>query len=127
VTVQVGDPAIAGAGQTQVTLSTSSFTNRLTVTLNETAHAGLFSGFFTLVATNTSIPGQLRVRNGDTLTANYFDASINSNVLATATIDTNPPVITSVEVATNLGGAVVTWNTSEAADSLVQYGGGNNP
>jgi hypothetical protein len=123
-TVQVGDPAIAGAGQTQAMLSTTSFTNQLTVTLNETAHAGLFSGFFTLVATNTTIPGQLRVRNGDTLTAIYYDASVNIDVLATATIDTNPPVITSVEVATNLGGAVVTWNTSEAADSLVQYGEG---
>ena len=123
-TVQVGDPAIAGSGQTHATISTSSFTNQITVTLNETSHQGLFSGFFTLVATNTSIAGQLRVRNGDTLTATYFDASINGNVLGTAMIDTNPPVITDVSVATNLGSAVVTWNTSEAADSLVQYGGG---
>jgi hypothetical protein len=92
--------------------------------LDETAHGGLFSGFITLVATNTTVPGQLRVRNGDTVTASYFDASIKSNVLATAIIDTNPPVITGVAVATNVGGAVVTWNTSEAADSLVQYGEG---
>ena len=39
-------------------------------------------------------------------------------------IDTNPPVITAVAAATNVGSAVVTWDTSEAADSLVQYGGG---
>ena len=124
VTVEVGDAAIAGAGQTQATFSSSSFTNRVAVTLSETAHAGLFSGFVTLVATNTSVPGRLRVRNGDTVTASYFDASINSNVVATAIIDTNPPVITAVAAATNVGGAVVTWNTSEAADSLVQYGEG---
>ncbi len=124
VTVEVGDSSIAGAGQTQVTFSSSSFTNRVTATLNETAHEGLFSGFITLVATNTAVPGQLRVRNGDTLSASYFEASIKSNVLATALIDTNPPVITGVAVATNVGGAVVTWQTSEAADSLVQYGGG---
>jgi hypothetical protein len=124
VTVQVGDPAIAGAGQTHVTFSTSSFTNRVAVVLNETPHLGLFSGFLTLVATNTVVPGQLRVRNEDTLTASYFDASIDSNVLATATIDTNPPVISGVAAATNVGGAVVTWNTSEPADSLVQYGEG---
>jgi hypothetical protein len=124
VTVEVGDTAIAGSGHTQATFSSSSFTNRVAVTLNETAHEGLFSGFITLVATNIIVPGQLRVRNGDILTASYFDASINSNVLATATIDTNPPVITGVAVATNMGGAVVTWNTSEAADSLVQYGEG---
>jgi hypothetical protein len=124
VTVEVGDATIAGAGQTQATFSATSFTNRVKVTLNETAHPGLFSGFITLVATNTAVPGQLRVRNGDTLTADYFDASINSNVLASATIDTNPPVITGVAAATNMGGAVVTWNTSDAADSLVQYGDG---
>jgi hypothetical protein len=124
VTVEVGDAAIAGSGQTQTTFSTSSFTNRVMVTLNETAHAGLFSGFIELVATNTSVAGQLRVRNGDTVTASYFDASIHSNVVATATVDTNPPVITTVAVATNVGSALVTWNTSEAADSLVQYGEG---
>ncbi len=124
VTVQIGDVAIAGAGQTQATFSTTSFTNRVTVTAKETAHAGLFSGFITLVATNTTLPGQLRVRSGDTVTASYFDASIKSNVLATAIVDTNAPVITAVAAATNVGGAVVTWNTSEAADSLVQYGQG---
>jgi hypothetical protein len=123
-TVEVGDPAIAGAGQTVATFSSSSFTNRVAVTLNETAHAGIFSGSITLVPTNTAVAGQLRVRNGDTLAASYFDASINSNVLATAIIDTNPPVITGVAAATNVGSAVVTWTTSEAADSLVQYGGG---
>ena len=123
-TVQVGDAAIAGAGQTLATFSTSSSTNRATVTLTETAHAGLFSGFIALVATNTTAPAQLRVRNGDTVTAAYFDASIKSNVLATAMVDTNPPVITGVAAATNVGNTVVTWNTSEAADSLVQYGGG---
>jgi hypothetical protein len=125
VTVQVGDYAIAGAGQTQATFSTSSSTNRVVATLNETAHAGLFSGFIILVATNTAVPGQLRVRNGDTITASYFDAAINSNLLATAIIDTNPPIITDVAVATNADSVVVTWNTSEAADSLVQYGGGS--
>jgi serine protease AprX len=124
VTVEVGDTAIAGSGQTQATFSSSSFTNRVTVTLNETAHGGLFSGFITVVATNTTVPGQLRVRSGDTLTASYFDASINSNVLATALIDTNPPIITGVAAVTNVGSTVVTWNTSEAADSLVQYGEG---
>ena len=75
-------------------------------------------------ATNTAVPAQLRVRNGDTLTASYFDAAISNSVLATASVDTNPPVISGVTAATNVGNAVITWNTSEPADSLVQYGGG---
>ena len=124
VTVEVGDAALASAGQTQVTFFTTSFTNRVTITLNETLHAGLFSGFITLVATNTTVSGQLHVRSGDVVTASYFDASIYSNLIATAMVDTNPPVITAVAAATNVGSAVVTWDTSEAADSLVQYGEG---
>ena len=74
---------MSGAGQTQATFSSSSSTNRVTVTLNETTHPGLFRGFLTLVATNAAA-NQLPVRNGDTITARYFDASNNSNVVATA-------------------------------------------
>lgn len=122
--VEVGDPAIAGTGQTQATFYSSSFANRVTVPLYETAHAGLFSGIITLVGTNTAVPGQLRVRASDIVTASYLDASIGQTVLATAAIDTNPPVISGVAAATNVGSAVITWTTSEPSDSLVQFGGG---
>ena len=113
VTVEVGDSDLAGAGQTQATFSTSSSTNRVTITLNETTHPGLFRGFLTLVATNAAA-NQLRVGNGDTITASYFDASNNSNVVATATIDTVPPVISQVSATTGFGDATVSWTTSKA-------------
>jgi hypothetical protein len=64
----------------------------------------------------------LLVRNGDILTASYFDASNNSNAVATATIDTVPPVITQVSATTRYGDAIVSWTTSKPSDSLVQYG-----
>jgi hypothetical protein len=121
VTVEVGDSDLTGAGQTQATFSTSSRTNRVTITLNETTHPGLFRGFLTLVATNAAA-NQLLVRNGDILTASYFDASNNSNAVATATIDTVPPVITQVSATTRYGDAIVSWTTSKPSDSLVQYG-----
>ena len=121
VTVQVGDSDLAGTGQTQATFSTSSSTNRVTVTLNETTHPGLFRGFITLVTTNATA-NQLAVRNGDTITAKYFDASNGSNVTATATVDTVAPVISQVAAVTSMGNAVVSWKTSKPADSLVQYG-----
>jgi hypothetical protein len=121
VTVQVGDSDLIGTGQTQATFSTSSSTNRVTVTLNETTHPGLFRGFITLVTTNATA-NQLAVRNGDTITAKYFDASNGSNVTATATVDTVAPVISQVAAVTSMGNAVVSWKTSKPADSLVQYG-----
>lgn len=121
VVIEVGDSDLAGAGQTQATFSTSSSTTRVVVTLNETTHPGLFRGYLSLVASNAA-PSQLAVRNGDVISASYFDASNRSNVLATATIDTVPPVISQAGATTRYGDALVTWQTSKPADSLVQYG-----
>jgi len=120
VTVEVGDSDLAGAGRTDATFSVSSQTNRVTVTLLETTHPGLFRGTISLVAGNAGT-NQLSVANGDTITATYFDVSNNRNVTATAAIDTVPPAITSVAATTDYSNAKVTWQTSEPADSAVQY------
>jgi hypothetical protein len=119
--VEVGDSDLAGSGQTQVTFRASSSTQTITITLNESSHPGLFRGSVVLVATNAQ-PNQLAVRNGDTLTVTYFDASNNSNVVAAATIDTVAPAISQVQANVDITTAQVAWNTSEPADSLVQYG-----
>jgi subtilisin family serine protease len=121
VTVEVGDSDLVGTGQTQASFVASSRTNRTTVTLFETTHPGLFKGFITLVGGNAAT-NQLLVRNGDTITATYFDSSNNSNVTATATIDTVPPAISQVAATTDYSNAKVTWLTSKPADSSVQYG-----
>ena len=121
VVIEIGDSDLAGAGQTQAAFSTSSSTARVTVMLNETTHPGLFRGHLALVASNAA-PNQLVVKNGDVITAAYFDASNQSNVLASATIDNVPPVISQVGASTRYGDALVSWQTSKPADSLVQYG-----
>jgi hypothetical protein len=122
VTVEVGDSDLAGLGQTQVTFSASSRTNQVVITLNETPHPGLFRGFITLVSTNAPGTNQLRVLNGDLVTAKYFDSSAGSNVISTATVDTVPPVISNIVAVPNYSDATVSWTTSKPADSLVQFG-----
>ncbi|MGH7952372.1 MAG: S8 family serine peptidase, partial [Limisphaerales bacterium] len=121
VTVEVGDADLERAGQTQASFVASSNTNRVTVTLYETTHPGLFAGNLTLVSGNAAT-NQLLVQSGDTITATYFDDSNNSNVTATATIDTVPPTISQVAAVTDYSNAKVTWLTSKPADSSVQYG-----
>lgn len=121
VTVEVGDSDLIGTGQTTVTFSANNPVGSVTVTLNKTAHPGLFRGTVTLV-TGTPGAGQLKVKNGTVVTATYFDASNGNNVTATATVDIVPPVISEVSAAPDYTGALVTWLTSEPADSLVQYG-----
>jgi len=121
VLIEVGDSDLAGTGQAQATISASSKTNLVSLLLRETSHPGLFSGSITLVAANAAT-NQLAVRNGDTIKAVYFEASNNSNVVAVATVDTVPPVISNVGATTSYGDAQVTWTTSKPSDSLVQYG-----
>jgi len=120
VVVEMGDTDLAGTGQAQATFWSSSSTNQVNVLLRETTRPGLFRGFLTLTPTNA--PDQLAVRNGDIITAAYFDASNGTNALVTASIDIVPPLITNVSSVTGYGDATVTWTTSKPADSLVQYG-----
>ncbi len=121
VTVEVGDSDLAGVGPAYVTFATSSRTNLVIVPLPETTRPGLFRGFLTLVAANPAT-NQLAVSNADTLFATYYDASHNSNVVTTATIDTVPPVISQVSAVSGYGDVTVNWDTSKPADSLVQFG-----
>jgi len=121
VTIELADSDLAGAGTAQAVFSTSSATNLAALTLKETVRPGLFRGSLILVADNPAA-GELAVANADTLTATYYDASRNSNVVVNATIDTVLPIITNVTAVTGYGDATVTWDTSKPADSLVQYG-----
>ncbi len=120
VTVEIGDSDLAGTGQTTVSFVASSQTNRILITLHETTHPGLFKGFITLVSGSAGT-NQLAVQDGDTIMATYFDSSNNSNVTATATVDTGPPVISQVMATTDYANAKVTWLTSKPANSSVQY------
>ena len=120
VTVQVGDADLVGAGTTTVTFGASSRTNRTTVTLYETTHAGLFTGYLNLLP-GVAGAGQMSVQNGDTLTVTYADASPASNVIATALVDTVAPVITNVAAVTDYYNAQISWKTSKPADSAVQF------
>jgi hypothetical protein len=120
VTVEVGDTDLIGAGTTTATFAASSRTNRTAVTLFETTHPGLFKGYVTLVA-GVAGANQLRVQHGDTIVCTNFDVSNNTNVVATATVDTQPPVISQVAAITDYANALISWRTSEPADSAVQY------
>ncbi len=124
VTVEVGVPTLAGIGHTQVTFSTSSTTNHVTVILNETVHPGLFRGTIVLVSTNVATTNQITVHDQDTLSAAYFDTPNHSNVVATANVNIVPPAISQVAATNSFEDIVVTWNTSTPSDSLVQFGEG---
>lgn len=128
VTVEVADSDLVGAGTTTVTFTSDTQTNAVSVTLTETVLPGLFRGAVTLIAaTNAPGPGQLRAAHGDTLRAEYLDASGNSVIFAAAKVDTQPPAIANVAAAPAYQECAITWTTSEDADALVQFWEGTPP
>ena len=124
VTIEVGDSDLAGQGQTTVQVSSDTATNGVAATLSETPRRGLFRGFVTLIDASggPGLAGQLAARNGDSIRADYFDASAGSTAHAAAVVDTVPPAITNVVVVPDYESAEIDWETSEFTDALVQFG-----
>jgi hypothetical protein len=123
VVIQVADSDLAGKGVASAKLKSNTDPTGVNVTLLETPNRGVFNGSITLIAaTDTPTAGQLRVTDRDILTADYLDASANSVVEVTAKIDATAPAISGTTADVDYQDAVVSWDTDEPTDSLVQYG-----
>lgn len=119
--IEVEDAGQKGAGSLAVTAQRVGHTNEAVLTLLETTRRGLFRGGLIFVPTNTGAPGTLFVADSDSVQFDYHDAVKGVTVSATATIETNAPVISNVEIEPGYLEALVSWTTSEPADGLVQY------
>jgi subtilisin family serine protease len=123
VTIEVADSDLAGLPSATVQVYSTTAPNPINVTLRETARSGLFRGFIPLVSPmNASSNRWLRATNGDTIHAEYYDASGQSVITSLATVDTVLAVISAVTVDPEYQDATISWDTSEPADALVQFG-----
>ena len=123
ITVEVADAQKAGSGRVNATFYSQTETNGQTTALSETVRPGLFRGFMPLLsATNAPRPGILRAKGNDQLWVVYTNPATATLAQATATVDTNPPVISGVASQPGYLDATVTWKTSKSADSQVQFG-----
>lgn len=120
--VEVEDTDLGGQGSLPITVRSPQHTNQLDLTLLETTRAGLFRGSVVFATTNNGAPGIYLLNPHDIVRVDYFDASAGKTNFVTATIDTNAPTISSVFIDPGYLEAVVSWDTSKDADSLVQYG-----
>src|SRR6266850_2605004 len=83
--VEVGDSDLIGQSSTSATFYSTTQSNGLALALSPAPTAGLFRGSVQLIAsTNPPTAGKLRVKNGDLVWVDYFDASSNAIVRATA-------------------------------------------
>jgi hypothetical protein len=120
VTVEVADSDLAGAGQMTVSAANARTGNSISVTLHETPRAGSFRGTFTIESTGSA--NSLAGLDGDAIHVTYFDASRGQAETKTAVVDTQAPVISGRVHEADYVSAIISWDTSESTDALVQYG-----
>lgn len=120
VQIELADSDLEGMKRVTVRAFTTIATNGILVTLNETIRPGMFLGSF-ILSTNLS-ENSLPARNGDRVWIEYFDTSANSVVKVAADVDTQPAIISNIEVEPDYEQATIYWETDEPADSLVQFG-----
>ena len=124
VTIEVTDTDLAGQGEVAASFASDSAPTGRTLRLQETLRPGLFRGSITLVPGTLSAPGpdEWPASHGDTIWAEYADASPTQTVRATSLVETNAPMIAQVAVEADFVEAIVRWTTTEPTDALVQFG-----
>jgi hypothetical protein len=123
IIIEVADSDLAGHGQFEVSITSTTEPGPHQVVLSETARRGVFQGSIALVATHGAFPaGELRAANGDAIVASYFDASSSRTLTATGRVDAIAPKISGVTSEPSYVDATIRWTTDEPADALVQYG-----
>ncbi|HEV8543720.1 MAG TPA: S8 family serine peptidase, partial [Verrucomicrobiae bacterium] len=123
VTIEVADSDLAGRSNITVTVTAKPSDRSTTADLQATVQSGVFRGFVTLVSTNEPpSSGRLPVSDGDTITAEYLDASTSTKVQGRAEVDLVLPRILNVQVKSDYENATISWETSEPTDALVQFG-----
>jgi len=126
--ISASDRDLVNTGTMSVHVSSATEPTPETVTLVETppGSAQFVGSILTTSQPAAAGDGKISVANGDVIDASYVDASScgtpNVNVEKTAPIDCAAPSITHLEAIPAADSAVVTWDTSETATSIVHYG-----
>lgn len=120
VTIEVALGNNAPTPNAPITLSSSSHPQGVPVMLAPTVRPGVYRGSATLGPLVGAASGALPAKDGDLITATYEEASVFLQVHAA--IDTVPVTISGRDVQLDYETAIISWETSEPADSLVQFG-----
>jgi Subtilase family/Bacterial TSP3 repeat len=118
----VTDTDLAGHANVSVLLKSTTEAAGETILLQPFGSSGVFTGAMTTATGQATPDGKLQISNGDTIEANYLDASANQTRIATAVADFTPPVLTGITSSNDFGQETISWTSSEPASSLLFYG-----
>ena len=119
--VEVEDLSRSSQEPATVRFTSPRDTNGVIVTLAPASRTGLYRGAVSLMATNSGAADVLLAQHGDTIRAAYTGAASGQTLTTTALIMTNPPAISLVTADPGYLEAIVSWDTDEESDALVQY------
>ena len=125
VGIRLVDADLRGQTTAEVTVTSTSQTNAVTVSIAATGTEGAFAGQVNLSA--SPAPGKLFVADGDTIWVSYIDASPAGVRTRTASVDLVPPVIQGVTVTPLFGRVTLDWVTDEPTQGLLAYATTNGP
>lgn len=124
MSIELGNSELAGQGSVEVKAWSDTTPAGVRVTLLETAELGVFRGSLNLVSVALGQGvGRLVASEGDTIWVEFSSPANGLRITTTAQIDTKSPDITDGPVVEpDYEGGTVFWSTSEASDSLIEYG-----
>ena len=111
---------LAGQPLVSVLVKSSTETSGEIFVLSASGASGSFTGNV-MTATN-SANGKIQVAHNDIIEAVYQDTSPAGTRLATARADLVAPVISNVFVTNGFGRMIISWQTDEPANSIVNFG-----
>jgi hypothetical protein len=118
----VTDTDLAGHPNVSVLLKSTTEAGGESILLLPSGSSGVFTSAVATATGPATPDGKLQISNGDTIEADYLDASANQTRIATARADFTPPVLTAVSATNDFGQVTISWASSEPATSLVFYG-----
>jgi len=92
------------------------------ILLNRAGSVGVFTGNVAIAIGPASPDGRLQVAHDDAIIVAYQDASPAGTRSGSALVDQVPPVISGVAASTRFGRLLVSWETDEDADAVVEFG-----
>ncbi len=120
-TVRVVDDGLKAQATVGVQVTSTTQPAGLALVLTRVGTSSSFTGAVQLV-TGPAGPGQLKVADGDQISAVYEDASPAGERRTDALVDNQAPVIADVSASAQFGQATVTCTLSEPATLVIHYG-----
>jgi subtilisin family serine protease len=124
MSIELGNSELAERGSIEVRAWSDTTPEGVRVTLTESPKLGVFRG--SLILVNPTVGqgvGRLVAAEGDDIWVRFVGPTPGQTITASARIDTIAPNITDgPDIEADYEGATVSWTTSEAADSLIEFG-----